>query len=136
VRGGGGRNIGYHDGVYYYTIGQRHGLDIKIGGGPYFVLDKDIKKNIIYVTTDEKKLAADTAKVEKINWIGKQPPLPAKIGVKIRYRSESMPAEIRRGAKAGTLTVKFKKPARAVTSGQSAVFYRGEEALGGGIITS
>ncbi len=126
--------IGRHDGVYYYTIGQRHGLDIKTGGGPYFVADKDIKKNIIYVTTDEKKLASGIASVEKINWINQPPVLPVKIGVKIRYRSESIPADIGRDAKQGVLTIKFRKPARAVTSGQSAVFYRGKVVLGGGII--
>jgi tRNA-specific 2-thiouridylase len=126
--------IGYHDGAYYYTIGQRHGLDIKIGGGPYFVAAKDIKKNIIYVTTEEKKLATDIAKVEKVNWISCQPALPARAEVKIRYRSETIPAQLEKGAKAGTLVIKFKKPARAVTAGQSAVFYRGEEILGGGVI--
>ena len=109
-------------------------MDIKIGGGPYFVAGKDIKKNIIFVTTDEKKLASDFAEIEKINWIGQPPVLPAKIGVKIRYRSKSIPAEISKGTKAGVLIVKFKKPARAVTPGQSAVFYRGEVVLGGGII--
>ena len=129
-----GKIIGRHDGVYYYTIGQRHGLDIKIGGGPYFVAGKDIKKNIIYVTTDEKKLAVGIAKIEKINWIGRQPALPAKVGVKIRYRSESIPAEISKDAKSDTLIIKFKKSARAVTPGQSAVFYRGEVVLGGGVI--
>jgi tRNA-specific 2-thiouridylase len=126
--------IGYHDGVYYYTIGQRHGLHIKIGGGPYFVAGKDVRKNIIYVTTDEKKLAVKFARVEKINWIDRQPVLPAKVGVKIRYRSKSIPAEISKGTKPGVLIVKFKKPARAVTPGQSAVFYRGEVVLGGGVI--
>ena len=129
-----GKIIGRHDGVYYYTIGQRHGLDIKTGGGPYFVADKDIKKNMIYVTTDEKNLATDVAKIGKINWVSQQPSLPAKVGVKIRYRSKSMPAEIKKGAKPNTLIIKFKKPARAVTPGQSAVFYRGEVVLGGGII--
>jgi tRNA-specific 2-thiouridylase len=128
------KTIGYHDGAYYYTIGQRHGLDIKIGGGPYFVAAKDVKKNIIYITTDEKKLATDIAKVEKLNWISYQPTLPAKAGVKIRYRNETIPAELEEGAKPGTLVIKFKKPARAVTPGQSAVFYKGEEVLGGGII--
>ena len=126
--------IGRHDGVYYYTIGQRHGLDIKTGGGPYFVVSKDIKKNIIYVTSNEKNLATDFAEIKKINWVGRQPALPVKVGIKIRYRGESIPAEISKGAKPGVLAVKFKKPARAVTSGQSAVFYRGQVVLGGGII--
>ncbi len=129
-----GKNIGRHDGAYYYTIGQRHGLDIKTGGGPYFIAGKDIKKNIIYVTTDEKNLASSVAEIGKINWIDQRPTLPAKVGVKIRYRSESIPAEISRGKKAGVLTIKFKKIARAVTPGQSAVFYRGQKMLGGGII--
>lgn len=129
------KNIGRHDGVYYYTIGQRHGLDIKIGGGPYFVAGKDLKKNIIYITTNEKNLASNIAEIEKVNWIGQQPTLPAKVGVKIRYRGESIPAEISKGTKPGILIVKFKKPARAVTPGQSAVFYRGEIVLGGGIIS-
>jgi len=129
-----GKIIGRHDGAYYYTIGQRHGLDIKIGGGPYFVASKDIKKNIIYVTTDEKNLASSVAEVGKISWINQQPILPAKVGVKIRYRSKSMPAEIKKGAKPNILIIKFKKPARAVTPGQSAVFYRGEVVLGGGVI--
>jgi tRNA-specific 2-thiouridylase len=129
-----GKTIGYHDGAYYYTIGQRHGLDIKIGGGPYFVAAKDIKKNIIYVTIGEKNLAANIAKVEKVNWIDPRPLLPAKAGVKIRYRSEIIPAELEKDAKPGALVIKFKKPARAVAPGQSAVFYRGEEMLGGGVI--
>ena len=130
----GARTIGRHDGVYYYTIGQRHGLDIKIGGGPYFVAGKDIKKNIIYVTTDEKRIASCVAEIKKINWINQRPALPAKVGVKIRYRSGSIPAEIGKGTKAGVLIIKFKKPVRAITPGQSAVFYRGQEMLGGGVI--
>ncbi len=128
------KTIGRHDGTYYYTIGQRHGLDIKIGGGPYFVAGKDLKKNIIYVTTDEKSLASDVAEIEKISWINQPPILPAKVGVKIRYRSKSIPAEIGKSTKPGILIVKFKKPARAVTPGQSAVFYNNDELIGGGVI--
>ena len=63
-----GELIGTHDGVYYYTIGQRHGLNILNGHGPYFVVKKDLKKNIIYVGK-EKDLQTKKAKVVNINWL-------------------------------------------------------------------
>ena len=119
--------IGIHDGVYYYTIGQRHGLDIKNGGGPYYVVDKDIKKNIIYVGTDAEVVMKNT-RVEEFNWI-EAPTFPMNVDVKVRYRTPSVKAMLNKN---GKLT--FKKPERAVTSGQSAVFYRGRILLGGGII--
>ena len=127
--------IGYHDGVFYYTIGQRHGLNISIGGGPYYVVSKDIKKNIIYVG-DEKDLYSRNLKVSNLNWVNENiiPHFfPNKghllVDVKIRYRSKSEKAIL---SKNGVL--KFFKPVRAITSGQSAVFYKNGELLGGGII--
>lgn len=121
------RQVGTHDGVYYYTIGQRHGLDIKDGAGPYYVVAKDIKKNIIYVGADAQTVICET-RIEEFNWLNK-PALPARLDVKVRYRTKSVKAilDIK-----GVL--KFEKPERAVTSGQSAVFYKGKELLGGGII--
>ncbi|MDP3882735.1 MAG: tRNA 2-thiouridine(34) synthase MnmA, partial [Candidatus Staskawiczbacteria bacterium] len=65
-----GKFVGEHDGIYYYTIGQRHGLDIKNGKGPYFVVKKDIKKNIIYVGS-EKDLYSKKVKIKNISWIQK-----------------------------------------------------------------
>ncbi|MEK9157936.1 MAG: tRNA 2-thiouridine(34) synthase MnmA [Patescibacteria group bacterium] len=121
------KDIGTHDGVYYYTLGQRHGLNIGIGGGPYYVVSKDIKKNIIYVGTN-KEAVADKAKVGEFNWMDK-PVLPARLDVKVRYRSESVKAKL---DKKGMLT--FEKPAFAITPGQSAVFYKGRQLIGGGII--
>ena len=128
--------VGQHDGVYYYTIGQRHGLDIKDGSGPYFVMSKDIRKNIIYVTNMPSKLNIknEISKIEKVNWVGEVPKLPLNCQIKIRYRSKSVPALITKNKKNKTLLIKFKKPVRALTTGQSAVFYRGQEVLGGGII--
>ena len=120
--------IGTHDGVYYYTIGQRHGLDIKDGHGPYFVVRKDIKKNIIYVGS-EKDLLCKKAKVIDISWINKPKSFPFLLDVKIRYRTKSQKANLFNN---GNLI--FTKPQRAVTEGQSAVFYRGNEVLGGGVI--
>jgi len=119
--------VGTHDGVYYYTIGQRHGLDIKDGGGPYYVIAKNIKKNVIYVGTDAQAVARKTC-VEEFNWLNK-PKLPAILDVKVRYRTKSVKATLNRR---GTLV--FEKPERAVTPGQSAVFYKGKQLLGGGII--
>ena len=129
------KQIGIHDGVYYYTIGQRHGLNIGIGGGPYYVVSKDIKKNIIYVG-GEKDLYSKNLKISNISWVNDvwkfnfQTGHLGHIEVKIRYRSQTERAIL---SKNGTL--KFLKPVRAITSGQSAVFYRRNEMLGGGIIS-
>lgn len=120
--------IGNHDGVYYYTIGQRHGLDIKNGQGPYYVTGKDMKKNVVYVGK-EKNLLGSIAKLSDLSWTDKKIKLPAKIDVKIRYRSKSEKATLLKGG-----ILKFTKPVRAITPGQSAVFYKNEEMLGGGII--
>jgi tRNA-uridine 2-sulfurtransferase len=122
------KNIGEHDGVYYYTIGQRHGLDIKNGGGPYYVVKKDIKKNIIFVGK-EKDLAAKRAKIVDIAWIDRPKVFPALLEVRTRYRAPLQKAKL---YKNGNLI--FEKSERAITPGQSAVFYRGSEVLGGGVI--
>ncbi|MEX2090728.1 MAG: tRNA 2-thiouridine(34) synthase MnmA [Candidatus Paceibacterota bacterium] len=123
-----GQVIGAHDGVYYYTIGQRHGLDIGTGSGPYYVISKDLKKNIIYVGS-EKDLLSKEAKVKNISWLKESIKLPGAVSVRLRYR-----ADLKNGIldKNGALTLK--SPERAITKGQSAVFYRGSEMLGGGII--
>ncbi len=122
-----GRVLGTHDGVYYYTIGQRHGLDIKDGGGPYYVVAKDIKKNTITVG-DNTVVVNKTARVGELQWL-KLPKFPARLDVKVRYRAKSVKAKL---SKAGELV--FVKPERAVTPGQSAVFYQQKELVGGGII--
>jgi len=142
--------LGEHDGVYYYTIGQRHGLDIKDGKGPYYVVDKDIKKNIIYVSNQLPTkptlrsaprpfgVGANHQRQEvaitDVSWIGEQPKLPARIEVKIRYRSESIPAVINLRNSAYRLISLPAYQLKSVTPGQSAVFYKGKEMLGGGII--
>lgn len=123
-----GKILGTHDGVYYYTIGQRHGLDISIGGGPYYVISKDIKKNIIYVGS-EKDLYSEKLGVSDINWIGDEPKLPIQIDVRLRYR-----AELKKSILKNSGELELKTPERAITSGQSAVFYKKGELLGGGII--
>jgi len=125
--------IGTHDGVFYYTIGQRHGLDIKDGKGPYYVVDKDVKKNIIYVG-GKNDLKGHEIKVTDANWVSDGIKMPAKVNVKIRYRSKSIPVTISPGNFGYYILHTTYSILYAVTPGQSAVFYKGEEMLGGGII--
>lgn len=127
-----GRIIGEHQGLALYTIGQRKGINIG-GSGPYYVINKDYRKNNLIVSSDEKYLFSKEMEVEKVNWIAIKPKLSVEILVKTRYRNLPVSAIIKRQSQA--YKIKFKKPQRAITSGQSAVFYgSGGEVLGGGII--
>lgn len=131
-----GRKIGEHDGAFYFTIGQRHGLNIG-GGGPYFVYKLDIKNNIVYVCkgANNDLLFSKELIASDINWItGIEPKFPLKCKAKIRYRTKESTCEVFE-IKKGLLKVKFKNPQRAITCGQSVVFYKNNEMLGGGIIT-
>lgn len=124
-----GDKIGEHQGLAYYTIGQRRG--IKVGGiGPFYVIDKDFKKNALIVAQSDfsEALYKKEMRVKGINWINKVK-LPLKCNVKIRYLTPSVPAVIKENR------VVFNKKQKAITPGQSAVFYKGSEVLGGGIIT-
>jgi len=128
-----GKKIGEHKGLPFYTIGQRKG--IKLPGGPFYVLDKNLKKNILIVTKNEKDLYKKELFVKDVNWISsKEPKLPLQVKAKIRYRSKSVPATITRSLKSKVYNLKFGHPQRAITPGQSVVLYRGEVLLGGGII--
>lgn len=133
------RVIGQHQGVAFYTIGQRKG--IKLPGGPYWVLDKDLKKNALIVTKNEKDLYKKELIAKKVNWtppthhpLGREPKLPLKIKAKIRYRHEPASAVITRSLKS-KVSLRFTQPQRAITPGQSVVFYKGQEVLGGGVIS-
>jgi len=126
-----GKVIGKHNGLWFYTIGQRKGINVS-GKKPLYVLKKDIRKNILIVTENEKDLESKELTVKDINWIsGKAPKLPLRVMAKIRYRTCSSRARI---IKDGEYKVVFDKPQRAITVGQSVVFYKGVELLGGGII--
>jgi tRNA-specific 2-thiouridylase len=125
--------IGKHQGLYFYTIGQRRGVGLP--GGPYWVLDKDLKKNLLIVTKNEKDLLKKELICKNLNWLsGKIPKLPLKIKAKIRYRYLPASATLTYNLQLTTYNLKFEKPQRAITPGQSVVFYRRQAVLGGGII--
>lgn len=129
--------IGRHEGLVWYTIGQRRGIKVGGTGLPLYVVAKDMKKNVLYVVkgAHHPKLYQQELVAEKINWLVKKPKLPIKLQTKIRYRQSDQEAEIDyKNNKKDKLVVNFKQPQRAVTSGQSVVFYQGDVCLGGGII--
>jgi len=127
-----GKIIGEHEGLWFYTIGQRKGIGLP--GGPFWVLNKNLKKNLLIITKNEKDLLKKELICRNINWIlGKKPKLPLKIKAKIRYRHQPSLATIY-NLKSNIYHLKFEKPQRAITPGQSVVFYKGQELLGGGII--
>ena len=126
--------LGKHKGLPLYTIGQRR--DIGIGGtGPYYVIGINRRKNQLIVSNDknDKNLFSKELIVKKVNWIsGKAPELPVKIKAKSRYRMGECPAVVNKFN--NKYVVKFSKPQRAIMPGQSIVFYKNNEVLGGGII--
>jgi tRNA-specific 2-thiouridylase len=136
-----GKIVGKHEGLPLYTIGQRRGINIG-GNGPYYVVEKNIKKDILVVTNNEKDpaLFRKNMKVKKVNWIVSEPDLPVGIYVKNRYRKPAVgatinPAESQQSAVYRKYEIIFDKPQQAVSPGQSAVFYTKKgEMLGGGII--
>ncbi len=132
--------VGHHDGVLYYTIGQRKGLGIGgikgIDPKSWFVVAKDVKNNILYVSQgdDNEYLLSDRALISNINWINMPKPTNSMhVGCKFRYRQQD-----------NFVTLKFidddiveliyDEPIKSVTPGQAAVFYDGDVMLGGGII--
>lgn len=122
--------IGKHQGLWFYTMGQRKGINL--ANGPYYVSDKDIKNNVLVVTKNEKNLFKKELTAKNVSWIYKAPELPAKVSAKIRYRHKSVSALIKKSGK--NYKVEFLGPQKAITPGQSVVFYKGRELLGGGII--
>lgn len=131
-----GAIVGRHDGAIFYTLGQRHGLNIG-GGLPYYVVGKDMEKNEVYVSRsiDNGNLWRQELTLTDVHWIN-QPPEGDACQVRVRHRAPLINAEITRvNDDAGEkVTVQLSEPQRAVAPGQSAVIYDGEECLGGGII--
>ena len=135
------RVIGTHDGVMYYTIGQRKGLGIGGIHGEtaqgWFIVKKDIKNNILYVASgpESDRLNSDSCLVSNLNFITDKPKDGQHIYAKFRYRQQDNGVRI--FYKGDDLVeLKFDEPYKAVTPGQAAVFYDGDICLGGGLIDS
>jgi len=128
-----GLKIGQHDGAIFYTIGQRHGLDVG-GGLPYYVIGKDMAKNEVYVTTDidDKNLWHKQLQLTDVHWINGEPDLSKKYQVRTRYRADLIECTMVKEGK--RFLVKLDDEVRAITAGQSAVIYDGRRCVGGGII--
>ncbi len=127
-----GTQVGEHDGLHFFTIGQRKGIDIG-GTGPYYVVEKDLKGNRLIVTNDslDPALSQKRVFVGSMHWLV-DTELPIRCQAQIRYRQKAQDAKV--STDGAHLVVDFDEPQRAVTSGQSAVLYDGDRVLGGGII--
>ena len=143
-----GRVIGQHVGLSFYTLGQRQGLGIggvkargaQKGGGehaPWFVAEKDIEKNTLWVVQghDHPWLQSLALEADDASWVAGAAPQGGEYASKTRYRQADAPCTLARGAN-GEFHLDFPQPQWAVTPGQSAVLYDGEICLGGGVISA
>ncbi len=130
-----GQALGEHDGAIFYTIGQRHGLEVG-GGLPYYVIGKDMKKNEVYVTTDlqDEKLWGREVKLADVHWINGAPKASQNLMVRTRHRAKLIPVKKLNKLSNSKLVAELEDEVRALTPGQSAVFYSDAECLGGGIV--
>ena len=131
---GDGNVLAEHDGTFRFTVGQRKGTGISTGERTY-VLDVDARSNRVVVGPAE-LLARGGLVAERISWVDDEPPAhgPFEVDVRVRYRGDDVPAVVHPSDDGGTATVEFRRPERAIAPGQSVVFYRGVEVLGGGRI--
>lgn len=131
-----GEVIGKHDGLIYYTVGERRGFEVTKKGassGPFYVVWKNMKRNALIVSDDESeilKLSPQKVVLKNVNWISE--PTSEKITARIRYRGEKLSCTL--SAEGKKLVVEFSEPVRGLSLGQSIVFYEGENCLGGAVM--
>jgi tRNA-specific 2-thiouridylase len=127
-----GEKKGEHQGYWFYTIGQRHGL--KLSGGPWYVIDKDATENRLYIAHGEapERVGHRNLTAEHINWINSPPALGA-LQVKLRHGPALASGQVQM-LDADRAEIVLAEPDLGVAPGQHAVFYDGETCLGGGII--
>ena len=132
-----GEVVGRHDGLMFYTLGQRRGLGIggRGDGRSFFVVDKDLKKNQLIVVQgeDHPLLYCKSARIEQLTWVDEAAKAGKEYGVKTRYRQPDQKAVLTEMTVDGAI-VSFSEEQRAVTPGQSLVIYEGDRCIGGGII--
>ncbi|WP_042458691.1 tRNA 2-thiouridine(34) synthase MnmA [Neobacillus dielmonensis] len=127
---------GRHEGLMYHTIGQRHGLGIGGSGEPWFAIGKDLERNVLYVGQGfhHEKLYSDSIIATNVSWMSNvQKSSEFECTAKFRYRQEDHKVKVQL-LEDDKVRVIFHEPIRAVTPGQAAVFYNGDECLGGGTI--
>jgi tRNA-uridine 2-sulfurtransferase len=136
-----GQVVGCHDGLAFYTIGQRQGLGIggmqNFAAAPWFVAEKDIARNVLIAVQgqDHPLLWSAGLKTEEVTWLRQPENRQFQCSVKTRYRQPDIPCDVELDA-GGSARVLFQAPVWAVTPGQYAVFYAGDECLGGAVIGS
>jgi tRNA-uridine 2-sulfurtransferase len=140
ITGPDGQWLGRHHGLMYYTLGQRQGLGIGGQRGmteqPWYVVDKDLNENRLIVAQghDHPLLFSQGLIARQLQWVNGSPPtLPMRCTAKIRYRQSDQSCSLHEET-SGQLRAHFDRPQRAVTPGQSVVFYQGARCLGGGVI--
>lgn len=131
-----GEVLGEHEGLGFYTIGQRHNLGLSGGQQSLFVLKKDLKKNTITVgEATAAELNKSVITLENVHWInGQTPRFPVRLQVRSRHQQKLQSARLTQ-TKAGEYELQFSAPQRGLTPGQSTVFYHLNSCLGGGIIS-
>lgn len=135
-----GETVGKHEGLMFYTIGQRQGLQIGGKKGkeelPWYVIAKDLTSNTLLVAQGEHPaLFKSRLLCKDLTFTHDTPTIPVNLHAKTRYRQPDQPCRLQR-VDDETYQVEFETPQRAITPGQSCVFYQGDICLGGGIITS
>ena len=130
--------VGEHEGLVFYTIGQRQGLGIGGAGDPWYVVRKDMARNVLYVTQghEHPALFSSWLRANELSWIsGETPVVPITCTAKTRYRQADQDCTVENIVN-GLASVRFRQPQRAITPGQSVVFYDGDTCLGGGTIVT
>ncbi|MBC7692877.1 MAG: tRNA 2-thiouridine(34) synthase MnmA [Methylotenera sp.] len=132
-----GVTVGRHSGAAFYTLGQRKGLGLGGEGEAWYVVKKDPSANVVFVERGDRHpaLYTDDLEATEVSWVGERPPLLFRCQAKVRYRQADQDCTIT-GFDGDRLKVTFDQPQRAVTCGQSVVFYSGDTCLGGAVIRS